>query len=687
MTRVAVLQEKHYEDQLRDILDFSVYYLSDIKPSDWVEANRVMSSEVSAVEGPFRYDYTPYLREVIDRLSPNDPARIIAVMKGAQIGFSAGVIESGIGYIISENPGKILLLTGHSDLSEEAMNNIDAMIESCGLRPLIRPNTIKAKNSRTGDTTKRKEFPGGSLIAGSASNHKLLRQRSMRFGFIDDYDAAKKASKESGSTNTMIEQRFASYFEKMKLMLISTPELKATSNIEPAFLKGDQRRFHIQCPHCNEAIALYWSVKLKGGSDKQKAGMTWELDENGKLKEGSVGYICQECGRFFDDSRKSDLIRGGEWRPMAEPSEVGYYSYHISALYAPPGMYDWQFYVRKFIEANPKGQPRKEDLHKAFVNLVLGETYDQQGRENDANAIQSNIRTYKIGTVPEKIAEQDGNGMIMMLTCACDLNGTEDDARLDYEIVAWSETQASYSIKHGSIGTFIPREGAMKVKKDRARWTYKHNKSNSVWPELETVLATIFETDAGRKMKIILTGVDTGHYTSHAYAFIEGTKSNVIGLKGNKEDQYRKFVADTAIFKPALERTKLFLLDVNLIKDNLSDAMRLNWDPDTGEPQPPGFMNYPEPSGGLYLYDNFFKHYQAEHRVIEHKDGDSIASKWVKTDTNQQNHFWDVYVYNIALRDIWAYLVLKLSPLKKGNWADFVALQKNYIKNMQHPGK
>jgi len=43
------------------------------------------------------------------------------------------------------------------------------------------------------------------------------------------------------------------------------------------------------------------------------------------------------------------------------------------------------------------------------------------------------------------------------------MNGTEQDARMDYEVVAWSESGATYSIKHGSIGTFIPREGAKKI--------------------------------------------------------------------------------------------------------------------------------------------------------------------------------------------------------------------------------
>ena len=185
--RVSRKLEEIYKLQLFDILDASKFLLSDVRPSEWTEQNRVMNSDETPVPGAFSYAYTPYLKEVVDCLSDNHPARIVAVMKGAQIGFSTGVIESGIGWVISQSPGNILFLSGHQELSEEAMNGkIDKMIDSCGLRHLIKPNVLRKRNQRTGDTSKSKEFPGGSLVAGSASNHKLLKQRSVRYGFIDD---------------------------------------------------------------------------------------------------------------------------------------------------------------------------------------------------------------------------------------------------------------------------------------------------------------------------------------------------------------------------------------------------------------------------------------------------------------------------------------------------------------------
>ncbi len=662
-----------YLENLSEIIEAGQFHLSTIKPSEWTEQNRYMDSSVSRYKGKFSYDITPYTKEIIDCLNPNHPARRVAVMKGAQIGFSVGVIESGIGWIISQNPGNILLLTGHADLSEEAIVKIDNMIDSCGIRNLIRSNISRARNMKTGDTNTKKEFPGGMLVAGSSNNHKLLRQRSVQYGFIDDFDAAKKTDKSSGSTAKMIEQRFAAYYDKMKLFYISTPELKQASNIEPQYLLGDQRKYHIPCPNCGELIVLNWSVEIDGTEGKEKGGITWKLDNNNKLIIGSVGYICQKCSGFFDDSNKHELNLAGRYIPTTEPSSPGYYSFHISSLYAPAGMYDWEHYVRQYLEANPIGKNQNENLYQTFVNLCLGETYEQKGKSPKANQLQKNIRNYPINFIPEKLSIKDGNGKIVLITCCCDLNGTVNDARLDYEIVGWSESGSSYSINQGSIGTFIPLEGQKKYKVDRERWTYEHHKSNSVWPEFDKILDTVFLTDTKRRMKIFITGVDTGHYTTLAYIYIDNTKRRfLIAIKGKDTEKFIKHGADLPTFKLAKERSNLYLAEVNNIKDDLADRIELRWDSGNDDQQPAGFMNFPTPSDGKYLYNNFFSHYESEHRITENKDGQGIASKWEKKNSIVQNHFFDVAVYNMVTRDILVYLVMKELKVKHYTWSDYV---------------
>lgn len=660
---------QQYHDQLVSILERSVTSISNVRPSDWTEQNLVMQKPFP---GPFRYDRTPYTREIVDCLAPDHPARIVAVMKGAQVGFSAGVIYPGVGWIIKNNPGNSFVTVGAPDLIEKAMEKLDLMIDNAGLRDYIRPSVQRNRSQKSGDTNFKKEFSGGYVTVASANNHKAIRQVDLQFGFFDDFESVKSSSKESGSTRKMLEQRFAAYADTSKIYYISTPELKATSNIEPAYLLGDQRKYFVPCPCCGVFIELKWSIP-KPGTDAT-AGITWKTDEAGKVIAGSVGYVCQECDGFFTDKHKHDLLNLGRWQPTAEPSKPGYYSYHLSSLYAPLGMYDWEHYVNDYLEANPVGQPRKEDLYKAFVNLCLGEPYEETAEAPRANSIQKNTRSYEPLIVPEALSIQDGNGRIMLLTLGSDMNGVVEDARLDWELVAWSESGASYSVAHGSIGTFIPRENTLKKKADRERWTYEMHKPNSVWPEFDKIMDTAFQTDTDREIKPVIGGVDCGHYTNYAYAYIDKTPSNVIGLKGTKEDKYIRFGIDVAHFKPALERPKLWVLQVGLIKDALSDAMALHWS-QNDDSQPAGFMNFPQSSAGMYGFKNFYEHFESEHRVIVTNDeGVGTAARWVKKQSNSQNHMWDCRIYNMALRDILVYLFAKENKLGKLNWATFVEM-------------
>lgn len=665
------------QEVFSEILESTRLHLSSIKPSEWYESKMIMPRG-SAFPGPFSFERTPYWREPLDCVAKEHPAKEISIMKGAQSGGTAAVLNPIVGYTITQNPGNIMFLTGHSDLSQAAFLKIDSMFDNCRIRHLIKPNIVRAKNTRSGDTDKLKEFPGGTLWGGSVTNHNLLRQYDVMVMIVDDFDAAPTSSKKAGSTRALVQQRTAAYAYKKKIVYVSSPQLKGSSNIESVFELGDKRYYNVPCPCCGAAIVLKWNIKIDG---KENAGITWKVDDDGRLLRKSVGYICQECAGFFTDSHKYEMNLAGFWKPTVIPIEEDHYSYQLSSLYSPPGMDDWAHYVQQYMNANPVGRGVDEKKYQTFVNVVLGESYEQKGRSVEASAVQKKIRSYAIDTVPETLSIKDGNGTIVMLTCACDLNGTEHDARLDYEIVAWSETGSSYSIRHGSIGTFVPKENAKKFKIDREHWTYEFGRERCVWPELEKILNTTFSTDTDRPMRILLTGVDCGHYTNHAYSFIDRTPFTVTGVKGDKEGKYRVDGSDSAHFKPAKERPKLFLLDVNGIKDIVSANIDLKWLPGAAEVQPPGYMNFPEPANGLYHFDSFFAHYESEHRAVEVKDDGTTVSRWVKKKSdvpgqkgNLPNHFWDVYIYNYCLKEIWALMTLKAAkPPQKGNWHDFIA--------------
>jgi phage terminase large subunit GpA-like protein len=655
---------KSYESELYKILDSASVKISDMKPSEWAEANRIMTDKLP---GPFSYDNSPYTREIVDCLAPDHPAQVIAIMKGAQIGFSTGVVENGIGWIISQNPGNVLFLVGHEDVLEDASTKVDQLIDNSGLRKLIRNTSQRSRKNKSGDKDKLKQFPNGQLKIG-LTNHKSLRNITLKFGFIDDYESMKGESKEAGNTRKMVEQRFAAHPKDRKIFFISSPELKKTSNIEPVYLLGDQRKWHFPCPCCGEFIVLEWEIPSEL-NPKEMAGITWKLDDKNKLIPESVGYICYKCGNFFDDRDKNDLMRKGKYIPTAEPIQPGYYSYHVSALYATSHFYGWEHYVRDYLEAHPIGGERDESLYKTFVNVVLGQTYEEEGKSPSATQLQNNIRPYEIGSIPEKLSISDGNGRIVLITCAADMNGTEDDARLDYEIVAYSEGGQEYSIDHGSIGTFIPRD---KDPESRTKFSYKKGVENSVWPLFDEVLSRIFIRDSdGGKMKIFMTGLDTGYLNEYAYPYVNESNHDIINLKGDDKEKYTSQFADQKSYKKSLEKNKLYLVRSNYTKDVLARKINLKWDPDESGSQPFGFMNFPTPSDGKYLLTNYFSHFEAEHKIVDPKTKNFV---WKKRSDRHQNHLFDCRLYNGVVRDIYLDLVFSDAGVKNGLWQDYVEI-------------
>lgn len=662
-----------YKKQMLAIVEAGRCYVSSIKPSAWAEKNIKMPDPFP---GPLRYAETEYTREIIDCFAQDHPAREVAVMGGAQWGKTSTVAVPLIGYIIANNPGNIIMTVGHESLIPEAMSRVDYMLDTTGLRSQIKSSAQRAKSNKTGDTNTMKEFPKGYLKIAAASNYKIWQQAEYKIGIIDDYDRVKGKAKEAGSIRSLIEKRFTTNPTTKKIGYFSSPDLAESSNILKVYLMGDQRKFLIPCPCCGVAIELIWSVE---GHDGKPAGITWKLDETGSLDVDSVGYTCQECGGFFDDKDKPNWVKKGYWQPTAKPFKPEFYSYHMNCLYSPLWMDRWKHYVYKFLECHPAEGGRKESEYQAFLNLNLGLPYEPAGKTIEANALQKNIREYEVGILPEKLSILDGNGKIIMLTCAADLNGRRDDARLDYQIVAWTESGSIYSVSHGSVGTFIPNESGARVKKDREKFSYEHGVHNSVWPIFENIISQTFRTDTlnekgvGRGLNIFMTTIDVGYLDKEVWEFIDKSNKIIRGVKGDKEDKYIKYGADVATIKKGKERPKLYIVQVGLIKDDISELSALKWDYRSGAQQPAGFMNFPQPSNGKYQLSNFFSHFAAEHRITIGVDGEIPSFRWVKLNSTVQNHMFDTHVYNYATRDI---IMFEISQEMKRTlvWSDIVKM-------------
>lgn len=644
-----------------------------MEPSDWVEKTVFLTSAESKFAGFFSYDRSPYSKEIIDNLSPTSDVEMMAVMKCVQSGFTAGVIVPAIAYTIAQNPCQVIFVSGSDQLVKDTIRDrLDPVIQNSGnLKDLIRPSSIKKSNQRSGDTDTKKEFVGGALTCLTYKPSKL-RQYSAKIILADEFDDAPRSDKKEGSTRTLLEGRTVSFGDSKKLCYISSPTVKGVSNIEEVYDMGDKRKWNWLCPHCNEYIPMLWSIEREDGT---LGGIKWELNDDDTLIESSVHYECQKCKGRIDYRQKTALNRTGKWIPTAKPVNPRYRSYIFNALCIPAGFDSWVKIVYQWIKACPKNQPVDLDLLKSFYNTRLGELWEDRGVTPRANSLQSNVRGYRIGKVPDLTIENDGNGKIALITLVCDLGGIMDsvnnieDVRLDWEIVAHTTMGQTYSINHGSIGTF-KRNRDVKRKdttRDRKQFTYRHGVENSVWNEFKELIYMSLEGEGELVYDIEMTIVDTGHFTQYAYDFIQSIKDRkIFGVKGDVITEYRKLDKNSPVIKHSNEKKgSLYIVDVNLVKDKLAHNMSL--DQSNDGTQPNGFMNFPQPSGGKYNLPNFFSHYESESRIPLMKNGVEIGYGWKKK--RETNHFWDIAVYGLAAKDIFiADLKLNQSGIRELTW-------------------
>lgn len=667
-------------EAFEDIIESTLTIRSDIKPSDWYE-NTIITPPGNALP-KISYKNSPFWRKPVDCFHPNHPAKDITIMSIAQGGKTMMFINAGVAYSIAHNPQHIIYLTGQTELTKDAVGRLDEILAACDLAKFIKSNLVKKRNNRSGDTALRKEFKGRRFIAGSITNHNMLRQNEAAIIIADDLDAGRMEKEQTGDTIELIKGRTKAHEHRAKRVWVSSPQVKGNSLIERQYERSNKELYFVPCQCCHEMISLSFEVKI---TDKESAGLKWKLDNFGRVVPNSVYYICQLCGGSFTDKRKYQFLNDGDWKPQeVNPVDYDHYGFHLNGLYTPVGMTSWFNLACDYVACNPKNEPRNEAEYQTFLNLKLGELYEPPQTEIKISDLEKNVRGYDIGVLPEKISIGDGNGRIILLTLAADLGGryigdaiksVRDDVRLDWELMAHSESGSKYSICHGSIGTFKP--SFMEQTDERELYSYDLAKNNNVWKEFLSLIDKTYTTDTGRKMKVAITAIDTGFADQYVWAFIDRFNNHdrrVIGIKGDKEGRPVTWGVNQRNFKQSITRTNLYTLVVGQLKDQLAGRLSLVWD---GQGvQPPGFMNFPEKKNGLYSTQGYFAHFGAEQRKIDKKNN----FIWEKKNPQSQNHFFDVCIYNIAASEILQHKVIgdlskndKSIDVKTASWADLAA--------------
>lgn len=427
----------------------------DLTVSEWADKYRILAKSTSGEPGHWRTSRTPYLKEIMDCLSPSHSAKKVVFVKGAQIGGTEAGLN-WIGYVIHYIPGPMLYVNPNIELSKRnSKMRLTPMLETT---KVLSKCIMPAKSRDSGNTILMKEFRGGVLIMTGANSPVGLRSMPVRYLFLDEVDGFPDEAGIEGDPVDLAIQRTAT-FNNRKIFMISTPTIKGASRIEQAFLEGDQRYYHVPCPQCGHYQVLKWKQIV--------------FDKN-NLKEAC--YKCESCGALWHNWEKETILQKGHWIAQ-KPFNTDIASFHLSSLYSPNGWVSWTDIAKDFLDV--KDDPSRLQV---WTNTKLAETWQDMAGEQ--------LDPYRL------ILRRENYGPILpagvvTLTCGVDVQ----DNRLELEIVGWGRQEESWSIDYLIL--------------------YGDPSTPELWAQLDEVLARKFRhTKDISDLSISATCIDSGgHYT------------------------------------------------------------------------------------------------------------------------------------------------------------------------------
>jgi phage terminase large subunit GpA-like protein len=344
--------------------------------SEWADAKRVLNQRSSAENGPWRTQRTPYLRDIMDDLSDHSGVEEVTLMKGVQIGGTeAG--NNWIGYIIDHSPAPFMVIQPTVDMGKRwSRQRLAPMIEDM---PCLSAKIAPARSRDSGNTTLSKEFNGGLGIITGANSGSGLRSMPVKYLMKDELDAWPVNVDKEGDPSAIADARTTTYGRHRKILNISTPTEKETSRIWQKYRDGDQRQYHVPCPHCNEYQTLDLS-KLK-----------WQKNDQGEAMPDTVQCLCEHCGALIPEHNKTWMIENGRWIP-SQAENKRHHSYHLPSFYSPLGWMSWREIVEKFIEAK-----RSRESLQVFTNLYEAMPFDDVTDKVDPHILEQRATDYPLG--------------------------------------------------------------------------------------------------------------------------------------------------------------------------------------------------------------------------------------------------------------------------------------------------
>lgn len=578
-----------------EVVRRSIPYLlppPDLRPSEWAEKNIVIPIG-NAIPGPISFDNAPYQRGMLDALKEYGIRRV-SYMTGAQLGKTT-IQQCGTAFFIDHDPkSQIFVQPTEGDVQTFQETKLRPMLDA---NKSISEKMAKPRGREGKNNSRMISYVGGWLMFSWAGSPKTLRGRSAPITHADEIDGMEATAE--GDPVELLSQRSATFGDQALRTESSTPTVKGASRIESAFYQGDQRRYYVPCPHCGEAQYLKWENVYWDGRKSTSIQDAREDLERDHIVE-TAGYRCECCSKVWTDGERIAAIRDAEklgygW--IAAQPFKGHASFHAPEMLST--FRKMQDIVQSYLD-----KLALDDL-QVFVNVSLGETFEENADKVDPDVLQARAETYK-AVVPK-------NGVY--LTCGVDMQMD----RLELEIVAWGPGEESWSIDY------------------RVLWG--DPLGEEVWEQLDDVLAQTYLHETGAQLSISATCLDTGGTagcTQAAYEYVKNRRNRKLFAIKGRGGWGLPIVQTPQRKQSGKDKRKIDLWIVGTDEAKLIVSRRLESDK-VG----PGYCHFP-----IQRETEWFKQITAEKLIVKYLKGQP-KREWHKPD-RARNEALDCRVYALA---------------------------------------
>lgn len=473
--------------------------------SEWAERYRWLSAETSARPGKYSLAITPYLRGPLDAFTDRKIRKIVC-QKSAQVGWTDGVINNVLGYIMHVAPAPVGIMFPRDQNAKDY--NVEKFGPMVDATPVL-AEIVNVKTRSLENTQNRKKFPGGFLKLFGSNSTGGVKSTPLKIVVVEEPDDCNQNIKGQGDSIKLAEERLKSY-DQSKVLAGGTPSIKGISAIESEMDLSDKRYFMVPCHDCGDAHALSWE-NVHWGSDETRSHMIY-----GTASPETAFYSCPHCGSVWNDAAKNRNVRlaaaqqaegvpGVGWVATAEFRGVA--GFYLNELYSAFGESRLARLVEKYLASVHKANEGEVGDLIAFWNSSLGLAYEYQSNAPDAESLADRAKDYEEFTVP-------WGGLL--LTAGVDVQHD----RVAVVIRAWGRGEENWLVYWGEIPgvTVVPNQGA--------------------WIDLDALLTKEFEHASGVKLRIRAVSIDSSDGTTQdaVYAFVRSHPGRgYMAIKGGSE--------------------------------------------------------------------------------------------------------------------------------------------------------